>query len=135
MVALGFIAHLLVFSLPQRAQVSTLSSNVVSPQLACYNNPKPIAIDKDGRLSVLVWNIHKQSHAQWQAELTALSQDKQLLLLQEASMTPQLRRWIDQGKWSGNLVDAFKAFDTSAGVLNLAHQLPKKACAHTEMKP
>ncbi|GAB2654668.1 endonuclease/exonuclease/phosphatase family protein [Vibrio panuliri] len=134
-IALGFIAYQVVFTLPQRAQVSTLSSNVVSPKLACYNNPNPIAIDNDGRLNILVWNIYKQNRPQWQAALAALSQDKQLLLLQEASMTPQLRRWIDQGKWSGNLVDAFKAFDTSAGVLNLAHQLPKKACAYTEMEP
>ena len=129
-----------IFTLPESAQVTTILPNDsivnnTAPELACYHNPNPQAIDQDGQLNVLVWNIYKQNRSNWQVALTGFAQDKQLLLLQEASMTPQLRDWIDQRKWSGNLVDAFKAFDTSAGVLNLAHQLPKLACAYTEMEP
>ncbi|WP_162045754.1 endonuclease/exonuclease/phosphatase family protein [Vibrio taketomensis] len=133
--AATLLAYHTIFTLPEKAQVSTLSAQVNAPELACYNNAKPVAIDNDGKLNVLVWNIYKQNRSDWQPALTHLAKDKQLLLLQEASLTPALRTWIDNGKWSGNIVDAFKAFDTSAGVLNLAHQLPKQACAYTEMEP
>ncbi|GAK85363.1 hypothetical protein JCM19238_2945 [Vibrio ponticus] len=134
-VAATIFAYHTIFTLPDSAQVSTLSPATQAPELACYNNPKATVIDKQGELNVLVWNIYKQNRSSWQSALDYLAQDKQLLLLQEASMTPELRHWIEQGKWSGNLVDAFKAFDTSAGVLNLAHELPRKACAYTEMEP
>ncbi|WP_038219105.1 endonuclease/exonuclease/phosphatase family protein [Vibrio sp. N418] len=129
-----------VFTLPDTAQVTTItpptvSANDMQPELACYQNPAPQILDHDGQLNLLVWNIYKQNRSNWQQALEGLAQDKQLLLLQEASMTEELRAWIDAGQWSGNLVDAFKAFDTSAGVLNLAHQLPKRACGYTEMEP
>ncbi|WP_194437122.1 endonuclease/exonuclease/phosphatase family protein [Vibrio fluminensis] len=134
-IAATVMAYHSIFTLPDSAKVSTLSPSVQTPELACYNNPKATAIDHQGQLNVLVWNIYKQNRTNWQSALEYLSQDKQLLLLQEASMTPELRQWIDHGKWSGNIVDAFKAFDTKAGVLNLAHELPQKACAYTEMEP
>ena len=135
-----YVGYQAIFTLPESAQVTTLLPNEHgvssdSPELACYHNQNPQVIDQNGQLNVLVWNIYKQNRSNLQADLEGLSQDKQLLLLQEASMTAQLRDWIEQKKWSGNLVDAFKAFDTSAGVLNLAHQLPKSACAYTEMEP
>jgi len=134
-VAAILIAYQVIFTLPDSAQVSTLSPSAKTPELACYNNSEAAVIDQQGKLNLLVWNIYKQNHSNWQSALQALAKDKQLLLLQEASMTAELRTWIDQGQWSGNIVDAFKAFDTSAGVLNLAHQLPKLACAYTEMEP
>lgn len=134
-VAVTIVAFQIIFTLPDSAKVSTLSQTVEAPELACYHNPLPDVIDQKGKLNVLVWNIYKQNRSSWQSALQFLAKDKQLLLLQEASMTTDLRAWIDNGKWSGNIVDAFKAFDTSAGVLNLAHQLPKLACAYTEMEP
>lgn len=134
-VAAVLIAYQIIFTLPESAKVSTLSPSIKTPELACYNNPDAEVIDQQGKLNLLVWNIYKQNRPNWQSALQSLAQDKQLLLLQEASMTVGLRAWIDKGQWSGNVVDAFKAFDTSAGVLNLAHQLPKLACAYTEMEP
>ncbi|MGF1907947.1 endonuclease/exonuclease/phosphatase family protein [Vibrio kasasachensis] len=134
-IAVTIMAFQIIFTLPDSAKVSTLSQTVEAPELACYHNPLPDVIDQKGKLNVLVWNIYKQNRSSWQSALQFLAKDKQLLLLQEASMTTDLRAWIDNGKWSGNIVDAFKAFDTSAGVLNLAHQLPKLACAYTEMEP
>ncbi|EGU42880.1 hypothetical protein VII00023_02469 [Vibrio ichthyoenteri ATCC 700023] len=138
--AATYFTYQAIFTLPESAQVTTItppaiSDNDLHPELACYQNPQPQAIDHNGQLNLLVWNIYKQNRSNWQSELNGFAQDKQLLLLQEASMTPQLREWIDAGQWSGNLVDAFKAFDTSAGVLNLAHQLPQRACGYTEMEP
>lgn len=138
--AATYVGYQAVFTLPASAQLTTLtpptiSANDIHPEVACYQNATPQVIDHHGRLNLLVWNIYKQNRSHWQSALDDLAQDKQLLLLQEASMTPQLRAWVDDNQWSGNLVDAFKAFDTSAGVLNLAHQLPKRACAFTEMEP
>ncbi|MGL6258180.1 endonuclease/exonuclease/phosphatase family protein [Vibrio sp. WXL210] len=104
-------------------------------QLQCYQNNQPVALDRDGQLEVLVWNIYKQNRANWQASLERYSQGSDLVLLQEASLTDELRQWINASDWNGNAVDAFKVFDTSAGVLNLARELPSRACAYIEVEP
>ncbi|GAL12642.1 hypothetical protein JCM19233_3634 [Vibrio astriarenae] len=106
-----------------------------APDIQCYYNDTPHAIDQDGYIELLVWNIYKQNRSNWKTALNKLSQSSQLVLLQEASLTKELQSWIGQGNWNGNAVDAFKAFETSAGVLNIARQLPAKACAYIELEP
>ncbi|NAX22273.1 endonuclease/exonuclease/phosphatase family protein [Vibrio sp. V39_P1S14PM300] len=129
------IGYQVVFSLPEQPQLSTITNSDVELALRCYDNPAPVAIDDNGRLNILVWNIYKQNRSNWRRALNKFSADKQLVLLQEASMGDELKAWINQGKWNGNQVDAFKAFDKTAGVLNLAPQLPVEACAYTELEP
>lgn len=103
--------------------------------LRCAHASNVESIDNNGDINLLVWNIYKQNRDNWSQELTKYSEDKQLVLLQEASMTAELKEWIKQPFWFGNQVDAFKAFERSAGVLNLSKSLPKLACAYTELEP
>ncbi|MCG9596644.1 endonuclease/exonuclease/phosphatase family protein [Vibrio sp. Isolate25] len=132
MVVFGFQ---IVFSLPDTPQLSTISSQGNALSLQCFNSTHTDYIDKDRQLKVLVWNIYKQNRSHWRQELTQYTQDKQLVLLQEASMSPELKGWIQESGWYGNQVDAFKAFKYSAGVLNLSAHTPLKACAYTELEP
>ncbi|MGD8112266.1 endonuclease/exonuclease/phosphatase family protein [Vibrio sp. TRT 17S01] len=124
-----------IFTLSDTPQLTTIESHSELPSLNCYHNPAPVSIDESGVINLLVWNIYKQNRDNWQQALEQYSTNKQLVLLQEASMTSELKQWIAQRGWNGNQVDAFKAFDVSAGVLNLAPELPVKACAYTELEP
>lgn len=131
-IAIGYHS---VFSLPDRAQVSAISGDETELSLQCYTSKDAASLDNDGELNVLVWNIYKQNRDNWKQSLNQLTQDKQLALLQEASMTEQLKGWIGEQGWFGSQVDAFKAFQTTAGVLNLSYGTPLKACAYTELEP
>ncbi|MCG9649932.1 endonuclease/exonuclease/phosphatase family protein [Vibrio brasiliensis] len=130
-----FAGYQTVFSLPQQAQISSYNSGEEQLSLQCYNNEQAAVLDEDNRINLLVWNIYKQNRDTWRSRLDQYAQGKQLVLLQEASMTPQLKEWISKGQWFGSQVDAFKAFDTTAGVLNLSPGSPSKACAYTELEP
>jgi len=129
------IGYQSVFSYSQQAQLTSISANQVHGSLHCYRNQKASVVDNSARLDLLVWNIYKQNKPNWKEQLAKLSQGKQLVLLQEASMTSELTEWISEQGWFGSQVDAFKAFDTSAGVLNLSLTTPSKACAYTELEP
>lgn len=133
--AAAVVGYQTVFTLPESAQVTSLSDGKAQLSLQCYRKESVSAIDDSGRLNLLVWNIYKQNRDQWQTQLSDLTSNKQLVLLQEASMTDELRRWIAEQGWFGSQVDAFKAFETTAGVLNLSHDSPSKACAYTELEP
>ncbi|WP_159738126.1 endonuclease/exonuclease/phosphatase family protein [Vibrio atypicus] len=134
-VAVAITSYQTVFTLPSESQLSSISGDKVELSLQCYRNPQAKILDVDGRIDLLVWNIYKQNRDNWQSALTQLSQNKQLVLLQEASMTSSLQSWIKQQQWFGSQVDAFKAFDTTAGVLNLTVDTPNLACAFTELEP
>ncbi|MGR5259138.1 endonuclease/exonuclease/phosphatase family protein [Vibrio astriarenae] len=126
----------MIFSAPEKPQLVVFDKTVEpAPDIQCYNNDAPKVLDNDGQIDVLVWNIYKQNRHNWKVTLDRLSRDSHLVLLQEASLTKELQGWIGQGHWNGNAVDAFKAFDVSAGVLNVAKELPAKACAYIELEP
>ena len=131
----AFSAYQGIFTLPKQSHISSISAQGVQVSLQCYQNEHTVALDRQGQLNLLVWNIYKQNNPTWQQSLTQLSQEKQLVLLQEASMTSDLVGWIERNQWFGSQVDAFKAFETTAGVLNLSYAPPSRACAYTELEP
>ncbi|GEA59522.1 endonuclease/exonuclease/phosphatase family protein [Vibrio comitans] len=93
------------------------------------------AIDDEGRIDVLVWNIYKQNKDDWQSELTKLLNGKQLGLLQEVSFTDEFKAWLYQLNWVGQQVKAFESFDVSAGVFNITQVYPIRACAQLDAEP
>lgn len=125
----------LIFSISKQPQLLTLGQDTLGRDLVCYQNPHAEPIDHDGQLTVLVWNIYKQNRENWSSELTRYSEHAQLLLLQEANMTAELRQWISQQAWDGAYVDAFRVFGASSGVLNLSYHMPRLACAYTQLEP
>lgn len=127
---------LFIFTIPKAPQIGSLDNEQQSLQAHCYRSASPhLAIDNHGQFEVLVWNIHKQATAGWQQELQRLSQTSQLILLQEASISRELTDWLASQSWGANYVNAFRVFDVSAGVLNLATQMPTLACAYIAVEP
>lgn len=133
--AATLLSYSMLFSVPPHPQLTTMTPQGVTQTVSCYQQDSPQAIDANGHLNVLVWNLYKQNRDNWRSALDHFSAGRQLVLLQEASMDDALKAWIDQGDWNGNQVEAFKAFESTAGVLNLASELPQKACAYTELEP
>jgi endonuclease/exonuclease/phosphatase (EEP) superfamily protein YafD len=131
-VVLGFQ---IIFTVPDRPKIITQMGEELSEDIQCIEFSDSQVVDKNGELNVLVWNIYKQGKENWQSALDTLSADKQLLLLQEASMTEPFKQWLVDGNWMSNQVSAFKALGSGAGVINIAQKLPEKACAYTSTEP
>jgi endonuclease/exonuclease/phosphatase (EEP) superfamily protein YafD len=129
---LGYFA---AFDTSNQAQLAQIIDGELFLAEKCQvlNQSKPL--DLDGHLNLLVWNIYKQNRSEWAQELATLAKGKQLILLQEASMSDDFKAWLKRHFWHGFQVNAFKAFNTSMGVLNLSSQLPTRICGYTEMEP
>ncbi len=125
-----------IFTLADEPLLSNINHQTISPpHLHCFQSSSQVALDVDGQIDVLVWNIYKQNRQQWQSALNRLAAGKQLVLLQEASMTDEMKQWIIDSQWYGNQANAFKAFDIPAGVLNLSKDTPLVACAYMTTEP
>lgn len=129
------VGFALIFKVPPQPQQLLLGQEERQLEHICYQNDSPEAIDNEGEINLLVWNIYKQSRENWQIALDRFSEHAHLLLLQEVSLTEEFKDWIKQQSWGSNYVSAFSVFDTRSGVLNLATQLPVKACAYTATEP
>ncbi|KUI98438.1 endonuclease/exonuclease/phosphatase family protein [Vibrio sp. MEBiC08052] len=129
----------IVFQVPDSPQLMTLVPAKSSAPLfgeQCYQNGHiPAAIDTQGVLNVLVWNIYKENRSDWEPALTEYSRHKQLILLQESSFGSPLYQWLMQQNLSALQVRAFSVLNKSAGVMNIARQLPISACAYTADEP
>ena len=131
----GFIGFNTVFFLPNQPQIALISpsSEAFSPH--CVENLSESTLDDRGQLNLLVWNIYKQNKDNWQQRLQFYTHNKQLVLLQESSLTSELKYWLKSQQWNAYQVDAFEVFNTSVGVLNLSKAVPRKACAFIELEP
>lgn len=135
LVALIIFSFQIVFDVPEQPQQLLLGQEQDYVTPICYHNTLPKPIDKDGKLNLLVWNIYKQNRDNWETALNEFSHDSQLLLLQEARLTKTFISWIERQDWGSNYVQAFSAFNTSAGIINLASEFPIIACAYGFKEP
>ncbi|MEL7287093.1 MAG: endonuclease/exonuclease/phosphatase family protein [Pseudomonadota bacterium] len=131
----GFVSFQVIFTVPEQPQIITQTGTNITQDIRCMEFKQPQVLDKDGELNVLVWNIYKQNRDNWQQALDAFSANKQLLLLQEASLTDEFKNWLVDGHWVSNQVSAFKALGSGAGVISIAQKEPIRACAYTSKEP
>ncbi|WP_117233474.1 endonuclease/exonuclease/phosphatase family protein [Vibrio maerlii] len=120
-----------IFTIPDSP---TLVSDGVA-SLQCKQFDSQMVLDNEGHIELVVWNIYKQQNEGWKEALNDYSQSAQLLVLQESSLTPELQSWIVNHEWHSQQVEAFKAFDTTAGVLTLSNATPLEACAYLQREP
>ena len=119
------------------SEVPEVSANVLAPQFSfnCIKSDVALPLDQDGNFSVSVWNIYKQQKENWRTELERFSQDSGLVLLQEASLTTELKEYLDDTPWKVRMANAFKFLNTPAGVMNLSSVNAKTTCAYLAMEP
>jgi endonuclease/exonuclease/phosphatase (EEP) superfamily protein YafD len=132
-----------IFYIPSQPEQLTIGATTqqltgpYQPQQAvtCYENNQASPLDRQARINLLVWNIYKQNRSNWAPVLTQLSQGADLILLQEARLTPALEGWVRNNQWQGNYVKAFEIFATATGVVNLARSMAQQSCAFSAIEP
>jgi endonuclease/exonuclease/phosphatase (EEP) superfamily protein YafD len=117
---------LVVRSIPCSASASTIkpARDVAPPQ----------ALDPHA-LRVLTWNIHKEGDAGWERDLAQFSAANDLVLLQEAVLSPALLDLLESHNFRFTMASSFLYQDTDIGVLTAARALPLASCTELVVEP
>jgi endonuclease/exonuclease/phosphatase (EEP) superfamily protein YafD len=86
-------------------------------------------------LRVLSWNLHKNDDAGWDADLARFAADSDLLLIQEAALTAELLRVLQDAGHDWLLASSFALNGHETGVLNAARVRPASACVQRFFEP
>ncbi|MEL6117084.1 endonuclease/exonuclease/phosphatase family protein [Photobacterium sp. SP02] len=124
----------LAFNVPEQPEVAS-GAQVSQYSIRCVENAPAASIDKNGELSITVWNIYKQQRDSWHQALVGFSADSDLVLLQEAKLTQELGQYLQESRWQVTMANAFTFLDTPAGVMNLSRQKAEKTCAYLAVEP
>jgi endonuclease/exonuclease/phosphatase (EEP) superfamily protein YafD len=131
--------HVITPSLVATNSPTTNSSVTNSPRVhtwaRCYASTSATAIDINGKLNILSWNVYKQNRSDVYTELTKFTLDRQVVLLQEASLNPLLLGWLQSGAWYAIHANAFKVDGSSTGVLIAAPESVQDACVYRQLEP
>ena len=86
-------------------------------------------------LRVLSWNLHKNDDPGWDADLARFAAASDLLLIQEAALTAELLRVLQDAGYDWLLASSFVLNDHETGVLNAARVRPASACVQRFFEP
>jgi endonuclease/exonuclease/phosphatase (EEP) superfamily protein YafD len=89
----------------------------------------------DPALRVLTWNLHKNGDPGWDADLARFAAVSDLLLIQEAALTADLRKVLADGGFDALLASSFRFDDHETGVLSAARVRPASACVQRHFEP
>ena len=85
--------------------------------------------------SLLSWNIQKEMRAGWESDFVRLSQNADILVIQEAHLTEGFRRLLNRRPYYWHLVTAFEYHDAKTGVLTAATIEPDFICPLRATEP
>ena len=91
-------------------------------------------LDASG-FSLLSWNIQKESRAGWENDFMRLSQNADVLIIQEAVLTQKLRQLLNLRKFYWHLVTAFEYQEVKTGVLTATTIEPDLVCPLRAAEP
>ncbi|MGD9058574.1 MAG: endonuclease/exonuclease/phosphatase family protein [Desulfobacterales bacterium] len=107
------------------------TDNLCHPELVySHQIPSPAVakgIDPSG-FSLLSWNIQKENRKGWDTDLARFSQNADIVIIQEAYLTEDLRRLLLRRPYYWHLVTAFEYQEVKAGVLTAATIEPDFIC-------
>lgn len=95
----------------------------------------PGALRADRPLSVVVWNIHRNGDPGWEHDLAAFASASDLVLLQEATLTRELRERLDRAGRHWAQADAWSFDGVVSGVLTASAEQPRTACVLRATEP
>lgn len=101
----------------------------------CLSAPGGQALDKEGKLRVGVWNIYKQQKRGWQQDLSEMARRSELLLLQEAKLNAGFNQYLVDASLHLVMAKAFSLLKSPVGVMNLAKEQARDACAFHAVEP
>ena len=107
--------------------------------LDCEMPPANTAVAQRGlspaHITLLTWNIFKQSRSHWLTDFQQLSHDMDLLLLQEVHMNETLGSVLSESAYQWLMTTAFYYQDNAAGVLTAARIPSTRHCALYAKEP
>ncbi|HET9764440.1 MAG TPA: endonuclease/exonuclease/phosphatase family protein [Casimicrobiaceae bacterium] len=121
-------------TVPERQHALVLQSDgtVAQEPLGCGDPdvPRPAAAGAldPGMIRIASWNLHKEADPGWQSDLGRLVAQSDLVLLQEAGVSPALRGVVERMGFSWLLSSAFTYQGFEYGVLTATRVRPASAC-------
>lgn len=97
--------------------------------------PREGALDPGRPFSVVVWNIHRNGDPGWANDLGAFAAASDLVLLQEATLTRELRDRLDGAGRHWAQADAWAFDGVVSGVLTASAEAPRAACVLRATEP
>src|SRR5215470_11789280 len=128
----------------QRAFVSVAPDNFSERNAVCGDPAAITAMDDGGPSSsaldpaqfrVVSWNLHKQSDEGWRDELSLLGARSDILLLQEAGLTPELRDALGSAGYHWLMASSFAYTGVEYGVMIAARVRPSYFCTGRSVEP
>ncbi|ABV87559.1 endonuclease/exonuclease/phosphatase family protein [Shewanella pealeana] len=141
LIFLALIAALAVVAYVYDASVIPTEDALVTNQIGasqdvqCISQPAKGALDRYGKLDVTTWNLYKQKSEGWDETLKQLAERSDLLLLQEAQLTPELNSFVESQELSMLLAKAFSFENEPVGVMNLTREPATSSCVFRKPEP
>lgn len=85
--------------------------------------------------NLMTWNVFKQRKGHWSEDYLRLSRGQDILLLQEARLTPSLRAVLDQSRYRWSMTRAFDYLGEANGVLTAGRSPAFGACLSRKAEP
>ncbi|GIU48038.1 EEP domain-containing protein [Shewanella sairae] len=104
-------------------------------QAQCITQAVKEPLDSHGNLDVTTWNIYKQNSSGWDVSLKQLTDRSDLLLLQEAQLTPELTAFVEEQSLYMLLARAFNFAEEPIGVMNLSRDPALSSCVFRKAEP
>ena len=107
------------------------TDNLCHPELVNAHQIPSTAASKrfdPSSFSLLSWNIQKENRTGWDTDLVRFSQNADILVIQEAYLTENLRQLLRRRPYYWHLVTAFEYQDVKAGVLTATTIEPDFIC-------
>ena len=140
----ALLSSCVVLTTLPRAVVQNADGSLVVRSIPCSANADAIKPARDlapaqtldpRALRVLTWNIHKEGDAGWQHDLALFLAGNDLILLQEAVLSPALLDLLEAPNLRFTMASSFLYQDTDIGVLTAARVLPLASCTELVVEP
>jgi len=138
---LPFLASCFTLTVEPRALVLLQNGTIEVTSLPCSRVQQPIATNvgfaslQSDAVRITTWNIHKESDAGWEGDLTRLAQASDIILLQEARLQASLRESIESAKLRWIMASSFIYTEDDIGVVTASRAEPIAICTERVIEP
>lgn len=125
-------------SVPDQARLIDSRGHTVATTHTCNaKTPEasgPVSL-RDSDLDLVSWNIYKEQRPGWEQDLSTLSKDADVLLLQEAYLQPGLRQWLKDNHLNWDMGPAFDYRGIPTGVITAGKGKAEVNCSMLRHEP
>ena len=126
------------FSVSDQEQLLSSSGEIRTDDPYCSEESTLATIEatlNNTGFTLVSWNIYKQNIDGWQTDLLTLSNASELILLQEAYLTPALIQFLATTGQDWDMISAFRYRDIHAGVMTIGDIPSQARCAQRVTEP